>query len=705
MVEFDNVAQVAITQGTNDQILEVTNAQLNSTYAINIARTSTVDLVSFEDASGAADTVNLSVTGAGSKTTARAAFDVSDLAVEGVALQTSGTNFLTINNGSNVATYTINGSGTNDIVVDDAAATMTVDMSGTTGANTLRVGSLLTSLDTIIGGSGTDTLVATPNAGTTYATVSGVENLSFVFDTAGATQDLRNVTGATTLNLTGAESATVARANATIATVNMKSETSAAADDVSVTYATGSNSAVTLNVGATNTAGDATVTAGDVTIASNKGALTVNSIGDAQNTLDNLTANSATTLTVLSTTDLALTADLKATAATSASITSDGGDLSVGNDVVLTKATDITLTAADGAIAITGNLLTEGNLVQIALAASAANANDITVGLVDADFASLVSAEAAGGADITVSDLIITGKDNAGDDAATEVALTALGTGTVVTLSDITAALATTLDQVTLTSDADGTISFNATDGDLTITDIDATASAGTLTINVSTLAAGTSVSTGAGDTTATLSGNADTYVGGSGADEVWGMSAADDITLGGGHDILGLTTNATTDVVSDFVAGATTVTSSDVAEFSLAAFNALVADVIYGDGSNVAVSDGSVLALTAATDISANSTSNLLVLSGATYASTGAVETALEAGGGRQLTLDNGAGDALMIAYQDASGNVQIATLTITSANVGDTIAAGDSTVANVATLVGVTIGDLASANFAFVA
>lgn len=57
------------------------------------------------------------------------------------------------------------------------------------------------------------------------------------------------------------------------------------------------------------------------------------------------------------------------------------------------------------------------------------------------------------------------------------------------------------------------------------------------------------------------------------------------------------------------------------------------------------------------------------------------------------------------MIAYQDASGNVQIATLTITSANVGDTIAAGDSTVANVATLVGVTIGDLASANFAFVA
>lgn len=126
-------------------------------------------------------------------------------------------------------------------------------------------------------------------------------------------------------------------------------------------------------------------------------------------------------------------------------------------------------------------------------------------------------------------------------------------------------------------------------------------------------------MSTGAGDTTATLSGNADTYVGGSGADEVWGMSAADDITLGGGHDILGLTTNATTDVVSDFVAGATTVTSSDVAEFSLAAFNALVANVIYGDGSNVAVSDGSVLALTAATDISANSTSNLLVLSGAT--------------------------------------------------------------------------------------
>lgn len=720
-VLMSDVVRVASEGSIGD--VEVDNAQVSTVYelnnTVNTANNNAELTVNYQGTAGTADVAKLAVNNAGSKvgsttTTQKLTVTTGSGAIEAVSLKTAGTNFVEVVGTADVATLTVTGNGTNDITVGTMAGTALIDASATTGANTLRLGTALTSLDTVKGGSGVDTVVATPNAGTTYATISGVENLNFVFDTAGATQDLRNVTGATTLNLTGDEIVTVQRAAASIATINLKSTTSGDTDDVSVTYATGSNSAAALNIGTTNTAGTQTVVAGDITVAGNAGALTVNSIGDATNTATRLQADKVTGLSVTTVNGLTIvdgggTADdISAIVATSAAFTTAGGDLSVGADLVLTKATDISLDALDGAIAVTADLFTEGDLVQIALAAAADNANDITIGKIDADFAALISAEASGGADITVSDLVITGKDKAGDDASTEVALTANGTGTVVTLSDITAAAATTLDLVTLTSDADGTISFTATDGDLTITEIDATASAGTLTIDVSTLAAATTVNTGAGATTATLSGSADTFVGGSGADTVWGMGAADDITLGGGHDVVGITTNASTDIVNDFVAGASTVASSDNVSFDLSALNAIFADVITGNATNVLAGDTVVIqAIQANAGVgeALGGTTNVVYVEGA-FASTGAVETALETGGTNEITLTAGVGDAIIVIYQDTAGNTQVSSLSIANAgSTTDVILAGNAVVANLATLVGVDVADVVAGNFAFVA
>jgi filamentous hemagglutinin len=720
MVEFDNVARVAITQGSTNQELDITNAQFDTTYAIDLARAVAVDIVSFEDDTGAADTVSLAFNGAGTSATARAVIDLSDEAVESVNIATSGTSFASVNNGSAVETYTITGAGTTDLVIDDAAATMTIDASGNSGTNTLRIGSLLTSLDTIIGGSGADTLRAIANVGTTRATISAVETLRFDFDNAGATQDLRNATGVTTLTLEGDETATVTRAASTIANVNLVSTTSTGADDVNVTYTTGSDTATTLTIGTTNAAGTAAVSTGTVTIAGNAGALTVSSTGDAANAAEDIVADDVASLTVSTVQDLAVTGgggdDISAASATSATFTTAGGDLTVDDDVILTDATAVDFNALNGAITVTGDVAGAAENVVINFTANGGNANDIRVaGQITSENFDAINVAAAAAADVTIVDILV-GTDTA-DTTTHEINLEALGTGTIVTVADVNAeATGDVLDLVTVTTDADGEVSFTVAAGetDLVISEIDATASAGTLTVDLGGAnlagATGVDMSTGAGDTLAILTADADTFVGGTGADEVWGMGGADDITLGGGHDIVGFTTNVTADVVGDFVAGATTVASSDVAEFDLSAFNALVGAMQLGDGSGMVVADGLVRAVTAAAgsgNISA-SAANVYALTGTTYANLAAVDAAIITGGTRPLIVDDAvvATDGLIFAWEDNSGNTHLSLVVVdTATDTGTTSTVDAVTVTDIAQLVGVQVGSLVSANFAIVA
>jgi hypothetical protein len=702
--QFSNVAAVNVTSGIAAQTLTVSNATLATTYGVSSANNYGVTL-EYAGATGTADTAKLSASGTGNSTT-DTTFDVSNgNVIEAITLATSGTNFLTVDGGTGAATITVTGAGTNDITISDAAANMTINASGNSGTNVLRVGSLLTSLDTITGGSGTDTLRAVANTGTTRATISAVETLRFDFDNAGAIQDLRNVTGATTLTLEGDQDATVTRAAATIATVNLVTGT--AAVNASVTYATGSDAATALNIGTTNDDGDAVVAVGAVTVAGNAGALTINSVGDDDNTAAGITADTTTSLTInAATVGLSLgTDDISATSATTFTVNASGADITF-DDATLTDATAVTLNATGGAID-TGNLLTEGDLAEVSLTASGANANDITVDQIDSDFAKTIAIAASGGSDITVSDIVITGTDAADDDIDTEITLSALGTGTVVTVSNMTVAAGTVLDLVIITSDANGTVSFTATDADLTITEIDATASAGTLTVVATTLAAAVEVSTGAGDSTVSLSANADTFIGGAGDDTVTGFGGVDDITLGGGNDVVIITTNATTDSVGDFIAGATTVTSSDNISFDLSALNGIFADVITGNATNVA--DGDAVAIqaiqaNAGTGEALSAATNVVYVEG-TYASVAAVESAIVSGGTHEITLTAGVGDAIILMYQDTSGNTQVASLSIAnSASVAAVIVAGDAVVDNLVTLVGVDVADVVAGNYAFI-
>lgn len=717
MAEFDSVAQVAITQGTNNQVLGITEAQLDTTYAINIARTVGVAFDIFEDVTGATDSVNLAGNGAGNST-GNATFDLNSEAVETVSLDLTGTSFVTvqglagatavnvsttgateliINGGANVATYTVTGSGANDITIGTAAAAMTLDFSGTTGSNEIRIGSLLSSLDVITGGTGVDELYANANAGTTRATITGVENFEFDFGTAGATQDLRNVTGAVELELYGDEDATITRAAATIQTINLEDETNT--ENSSVTYASGSNSAVTLNIGAINDDGDASVDVLGVTLATNIGALTINSMGDAANTAASITADDVSALTVVTTVDLDITgagSDISAASATDATFTTAGGDLDVDDDVILTAATNIELNALNGLIAIAGSLTSAEANVIVTLYADGGNASDIEVTDINVDDFTHIIADAVAGSDIIIGDIDV-GSTTA---LYQELCLTATEAGSTIVVEDVTGAVGSIIDLVEIVTDVNGDVDFIASDANLTITEIDATGSAGDLFIDLNnTMYAGVDVSTGSGTSFALLTDNADTFVGGTGEDEVWGMDGADDITLGGGSNIVGISTNATTDSVGDFDSDYDAINL----DFSLLDGIAGVTNFISGDGTTLGAAAGNGLVLTGATDIS-SSGDNLYILSGATFANTGAVQTALEAAGAYALTLDNAAHDVLTVVYQDTSGNVQIASLNITTANTAGTIASGDSAVADMVTLVGVSLADLGDANFAYI-
>jgi hypothetical protein len=203
------------------------------------------------------------------------------------------------------------------------------------------------------------------------------------------------------------------------------------------------------------------------------------------------------------------------------------------------------------------------------------------------------------------------------------------------------------------------------------------------------------------------LSDNADTFVGGAGDDTVTGGDAADDITLGGGHDTVIITTNATTDSVGDFIAGATTVTSSDNISFDLSALNAIFTDVITGNATNVAADDAvAIQAIQANAGVgeALSAATNVVYVEG-TYASVDAVQTAIETGGTNEITLTAAIGDAIILMYQDTSGNTQVASLSIANAaSTASVILAGNAVVDNLVTLVGVDIADVVAGNYAFI-
>jgi hypothetical protein len=770
MVDVSGATTVTLMNGNSDFYIN----DFDNAVGLKLVNSNDMYTISYADLSGDADGQAIEVDGYEGN------LDIGTTGLESVTITASGedsTVDFEDETTATITTATIKGSGVIDFDVNvetDALATITateatgantytvdnvtidLTVTGGSGGETVAFGTTLNTNDTIDLNGGEDTLTATINAATTIRpTISDVEALDLGFTDTG-TFDARNVTGATSLELSDITAAvTVTRLDASVATLSV-TEATATADAIGISYATGADAAHSLTIGASNDDGDAVASLGAITISGNAGALTVTSAGDAANDIDGLTADDATSFALTATkgldmgsnnisvdaaTSVSITSaadtsfdDMSAAAATSVTLTSAGGSLTM-DDSTLAEVLTYTISAADDDVTVddqtlaaatainigaTGGAADAGILVSdadvaVTLTASGADANDVTVAQIDVDHLTTLTATATTGADITVTDLVILGYDSSTDKNDVDVNVTLDATGvdaddngsaaslTIADLDGNADGENVALDLVTLISDADGAVTFEVTtttDTDAAVTEVDATGSAGTTTIDFNnTTMAATEVSTGAGGSTTTLTASVDTFMGGDGDDTITGGGGADDITTGGGNDIIVLTTTDT-DVVQDFTAVDSDGDAVDIIHISVGAI-----DVEDGDGTALGVGAVTVQsqATTAVTAIAA--ATDLFIFTDA-VANAAAMVTALEA-----LTIADGSSiadnDDLLIGWTDGSDTyLSSVNIAITDPGGADiNIDDAGSTNTTLVQLIGVDIADVVAGNVAIIA
>jgi hypothetical protein len=322
--QWTNVAAVNITNGVAGSELDIGNATLDTTYGFSSARDYIVDL-HYAGATGTADTAKLSISGTGTSSTIYSTIGLSNN-IEAATIATSGTNYLDFYGNPDLATITVTGAGTNEITISMAALALSFDASAATGRNKIDASTLFSG-DVFKGGSSTaDELIADLSSVTqTLPTITGFEKLALTFSAA-AIFNASKWTGGTELDLTptGAVAATVTNLNQTVTTLNIGEDAAITATGaIAIGYATGASSAVTLNVGATSTSSNPAVSStGALTLTRNAGALTINSVGDAANTLGAITANAVSALTIAGVAQNLTTGAVSANAA--ATVTVDG---------------------------------------------------------------------------------------------------------------------------------------------------------------------------------------------------------------------------------------------------------------------------------------------------------------------------------------------------------------------------------------------
>jgi hypothetical protein len=771
MVDVSGATTVTLMNGNSDFYIN----DFDNAVGLKLENSNDMYTISYADLSGDADGQAIEVDGYEGN------LDIGTTGLESVTITASGedsTVDFEDHATATITTATIKGAGVVDFDVNaesDALATITatdstgantytvdnvtidLTITGGSGGETAAFGTTLNSSDNIDLNGGEDTVSATVGAATTIRpTMSDVEVLDLGFTQAG-TFDARNVTGATSLELSDIQAAvTVSRLDASVAALSV-TEATATADAIGVTYATGADAAHSLTIGASNDDGDAVASLGAITISGNAGALTVTSAGDAANDIDGLTADDATSLALTATKGLAMGAgdisvdaatsvsitsaadtsfdDISAAAATSVTLTSAGGSLTMDDSTDLGEVLTYTISAADDDVTVddqtlasatainigaTGGAADAGVLVSdadvaVTLTASGADANDVTVAQIDVDHLTTLTATATTGADITVTDLVILGYDSSTDKNDVDVNVTLDATGvdaddngsaaslTIADLDGNADGENVALDLVTLISDADGAVTFEVTtttDTDAAVTEVDATGSAGTTTIDFNnTTMAATEVSTGAGGSTTTLTASVDTFMGGDGDDTITGGGGADDITTGGGNDIIVLTTTDT-DVVQDFTAVDSDGDAVDIIHISVGAI-----DVEDGDGTALGVGAVTVQsqATTAVTAIAA--ATDLFIFTDA-VANAAAMVTALEA-----LTIADGSSiadnDDLLIGWTDGSDTyLSSVNIAITDPGGADiNIDDAGSTNTTLVQLIGVDIADVVAGNVAIIA
>jgi hypothetical protein len=271
--------------------LTVTNADISST--ISVAGDPSAVTVSFNNASGTADTAALSLTNVGGSTSATGGdVDITLSGAETVNIATSGTNYIDLAAGTGAAKINVTGSGTNFIDIESAATSVAVDGSAATGALDLDIGATLTNGDVLkAGATTTDKLTAgVASTATNAPTINGFETLALTLSAA-VNLDMTKVTDVTTITL--ADSAVAQRLSNVPGTVTSiaSQETSTSANDIRVDYVTGAAATLALafSPSATSTAN---VTWDDITV-SNVANLTLSASGAYQSTIDDVAGGTA----------------------------------------------------------------------------------------------------------------------------------------------------------------------------------------------------------------------------------------------------------------------------------------------------------------------------------------------------------------------------------------------------------------------------
>ncbi|MDG2272802.1 MAG: hypothetical protein P8L39_10890, partial [Halioglobus sp.] len=258
--------------------------------------------------------------------------------------------------------------------------------------------------------------------------------------------------------------------------------------------------------------------------------------------------------------------------------------------------------------------------------------------------------------------------------------LTVSAGGTATTVDALTAATVA----VTATGGANlnlGTVTSTTT------TTIDASGLNGELTANLTGVGTIATVTTAGGVTSITTAN---------------GATTATNITLGAENGVNDhLVMNGVVSGLinlTNFNAGATNGDDIDISVVGIEGRNMLggAEDLVLAGNAGTSVAAAQAVVVTeasAALDLGTAATTMVVALTG-DYATTGLVETAIETGGSRALTVNGAvtaATDIMLILYDDGT-NSYLATLT-TGANIADNglFAAGQATVTNVITFVGV--------------
>jgi Ca2+-binding RTX toxin-like protein len=207
-----------------------------------------------------------------------------------------------------------------------------------------------------------------------------------------------------------------------------------------------------------------------------------------------------------------------------------------------------------------------------------------------------------------------------------------------------------------------------------------------------------------------------DVIIGGLGADEIWGDAGNDTLTGGAGADLLtgGLGTDtfiftsyATTDSVTDFVAGA----SGELTAYGLTSLNAELAAatvstrVTTGNGGSVVDSDAANFSavISAAADITFAADDNIFLVDATTVAG---VQTALA--GNIFFASSSGSidGDGLLVAWIDEANDLNIGMARVDVTTVGVVTTLTTAVVSTIATFTGTyTLAGLTTSNFDFIA